>query len=32
MRLKAEAMFVERKNKGDPALYEFVDYKGLHSL
>lgn len=28
MRLKAEAIFVERKNKGGSVLYEFVDYKG----
>lgn len=32
MRLKAEAIFVERKNKGGSVLYEFVDYKGLYSL
>jgi len=32
MRLKAEAIFVERMNKGDPVLHEFVDYEGLRSL
>lgn len=31
-RLKAEAMLVERKDKGEPLLFEFVDYRGLHIL
>ena len=32
MRLKAEAMFVERKNKDEPVLYEFVGYQSLYIL